>query len=103
VDNLAALLDLPATVPDIDKIRRRAVKRMEASLKELYPLHRYKGEARSWISRERRMVRRIQEGLAVFEAEAPLYVGGWQHLVPSGSFPGLRELLNIPVHHCHIL
>jgi hypothetical protein len=32
-----------------------------------------------------------------------VYLGGWRHLTPGGSFPSLRELLDLDISQCALL
>ncbi len=104
--NLFHLLSIPSHRPPVDLLYRKAHRL-------IFPegTHRPPGELPSkapspsglWQKRERDLARRIENILAFHDTKKPVYVGGWQHLVPGQEFATLRELLKIEKDRCHLL
>lgn len=56
-----------------------------------------------WEKRERHLADAIRSILQHHRASKAVYLGGWRHLTPGGSFPSLRELLGIEISQCYLL
>jgi hypothetical protein len=53
--------------------------------------------------REYRIAVKVRTALGSFRPEKPVYIGGWQHLVPGGRFRALRDILGISRSQCLLL
>lgn len=56
-----------------------------------------------WVKREQHLARKTVAVLCKMEPTRPLFVGGWQHLVPGECPPTLRDYLNVKAHQCILL
>jgi hypothetical protein len=56
-----------------------------------------------WDRRERHLARTAWRALHILQPRSPLYLGGWQHLLPGRRRSTLRGLLCIPPGRCLLL
>lgn len=55
------------------------------------------------VKRERHLARKVEAILRRWQPGRPVFVGGWQHVVPGQYQPALRDYLNAQAHQCILL
>lgn len=56
-----------------------------------------------WDRREHHLARMVEGALHAIRPAQPVYLGGWDHLLPGRGRPTLRGILGVPAHRCVLL
>jgi hypothetical protein len=105
-ENLASLLSLPRNSrPSVSNAYHQAARhiRAEGQSGAVLVERAHAQVGLLWEKRERHMADTIRSALQRQRPARAVYLGGWQHLAPGGSFPSIRELLGIGLARCILL
>ena len=105
-ENLASLLRLPRDGrPEVARIYDLAARsiRGESPLLAGFVESEDDEPDSLWEKRERHLANAIRSTMQNLHPAKAVYLGGWRHLTPGGSFPSLRELLGIEISQCYLL
>lgn len=104
-ENLAILLTLPRTTTTAFHAYKEARRRIGGQISPTVRGLKWwnPDDEKLWRERERFLAERVVETLEPSRPVKALYLGGWQRLVPGGSFPSLRELLGLDPSRCLLL
>lgn len=105
-ENLASLLALPRDArPAISRMYDSAARIIRAGGVPPADLAETGGDEpdRLWEERERYLAGELLSLMRRHCPSKPVYLGGWRHLCTGGSFPSLRELLQIDLARCVLL
>ena len=105
-ENLASLLRLPRDGrPEVTRIYDLAARSIHGESPLLAGFVESEDDEPDslWEKRERHLANAIRSTMQNLHPAKAVYLGGWRHLNPGGSFPSLRELLGIDISQCVLL